>query len=535
MKGVGTVKPRMMKFAAKFAAFGFLMAAAHTAQAGASDVKVSLALNKSVYLLADANDKIEMTLEIENQGAGDVITSAGFSDRPFHLLLLLIDPNGKSIAATLLKLGDEHEGPNPRVLYDANGNPVQVEAVEILPGTANPTSSAYRLQHTTPNLREYYAMSLTGYYTVKAVIPFRTYNGVFQQIDGQFYALLGDTNFEGTLESNTVRFALVGDGDSDGYAYPVADSRVSAQTVADCDDRNAAVNPGATEILGNGLDDDCNPATPDVIISAPLPTGTIALHADLHTVGSGSKPGSSKEPIVGLPVRAFDRANPCVARYSASWHHYGSIWRSCIPAAIGLTNNAGDVSLAVAPGDYSVIGEYPPGSAFGDPDNTYLGVSAGGIASNTTTKKYLQVIVKSNGQKVPAKYTKKTGSELLIIEPEYIEWNGTEEIYPFVFDSVGEWSVTTSVEPPEGFVSDHKSLSAAVNSSLAAVQFTITDVGSKWVDTKVKHKIKHRGRSEVVQSKVGVKLSKALAKKKGKGPFGDADVPTVKPKKSKQP
>ena len=32
----------------------------------------------------------------------------------------------------------------------------------------------------------------------------------------------------------------------------------------DCDDTDSDVNPGATEILGNNVDDDCNPETPDV-------------------------------------------------------------------------------------------------------------------------------------------------------------------------------------------------------------------------------------------------------------------------------
>jgi len=51
------------------------------------------------------------------------------------------------------------------------------------------------------------------------------------------------------------------DLDGDGYGNPA--SAACAHPQLDCNDSNPAVNPGATEIPGNGIDDDCNPATPD--------------------------------------------------------------------------------------------------------------------------------------------------------------------------------------------------------------------------------------------------------------------------------
>jgi hypothetical protein len=143
--------------------------------------------------------------------------------------------------------------------------------------------------------------------------------------------------------------------------------------------------------------------------------------------------------------------------------------------------------------------------------------------------KQLQIIVNAKNEKVPAKYRRFAGSELLVIEPEYVEWDGTEELYPFVFDSVGDWSVTTAITPPEGFVADFPNLAEKVSSEVGAVQFTITDIGSRWIPTDVEFTITHKKQTRTMKDKVGIKLSKRLAEQKGISIYGEEDVPNEQP------
>jgi hypothetical protein len=65
-----------------------------------------------------------------------------------------------------------------------------------------------------------------------------------------------------------------GGGDVDGDGYTVSDG--------DCDDNDPNVNPGATEILDNGKDDDCNSSTPD-------------SSADLAIIASINEPRASNK------------------------------------------------------------------------------------------------------------------------------------------------------------------------------------------------------------------------------------------------
>jgi hypothetical protein len=258
----------------------------------------------------------------------------------------------------------------------------------------------------------------------------------------------------------------------------------------------------------------------------------IAISANKHTVGIGSHPGSTKDPLAGIGVCGYDKSEGSCARTTCggiSHQHYECIASGddtngpCTPVNCCTTDANGECTLNLPPGAYIVISADATKTTLPDP----LGVSASDLLCGELKQKHLQQIVKADGKKVPGKTLRRTGSELLVIEPEFIEWTGLQEFYPFVFESVGDWEVTTSVSPPKGFVTDYDSLSEQVVNEAEAVQFTITDFGSDWVPTEGKHTVSHRGRRQVILSRVGVRLASDLAQQKGLGRYGhvlDADV-----------
>ena len=255
-------------------------------------------------------------------------------------------------------------------------------------------------------------------------------------------------------------------------------------------------------------------------------TGTLFVKADLHTVGGAPTLDQQKNRSASMVTRAFDKSTgSCAATKGISWQNYADIYHNCEEYYQTQTDDLGKAIFNLPAGNYLVIGYYDNGTKDIEDDDIYIGNSVGEVSAGSSKESvYLQVINKVDNKKVPAKYRKFTGSDLLVIEPEYVEWSAESELYPFMFDSIGDWAVTTSVTPPEGFVADSDSLGAEVNSELEAVQFTITDIGSKWVGTKVKHKIKHKKQKEItVESEVGIKLTPELAAKKGLSIYGEDD------------
>jgi hypothetical protein len=127
----------------------------------------------------------------------------------------------------------------------------------------------------------------------------------------------------GTHTNTQADFDLDGKGDAcdidaDGDSYNVVGSVDPPAT--DCNDLDAAINPGRTEVSTNEKDDDCNPATPDklydIVVSALTGTmvgfaGTVNYDTWLPTAGGTATitakvvDGATRLPLATQPTITF--------------------------------------------------------------------------------------------------------------------------------------------------------------------------------------------------------------------------------------
>lgn len=262
---------------------------------------------------------------------------------------------------------------------------------------------------------------------------------------------------------------------------------------------------------------------------APLSQAFFQVTFLRHRVQTGTNPGSVKEPVVGARVNVYNETpGSCAATIGVRPQNYEAILNNCVSDASGITDSAGKSSVGVIAGDYVLIAK--DCLADGSCSAPYSGVATGKqgqiISAGQTINIPLQVIVRGNGTAVPAKTTVKTGSLLYIIEPEYIEWTNTQELYPFVFDAPdGAWDVTVSITPPEGFVADYQDLSTLVNNDYKVLQFTLTDIGSCWeCGTDVVLTILHNGKIIKEKHHIDTAMSANFAK------FKKLDIDDLKKK-----
>ncbi len=286
----------------------------------------------------------------------------------------------------------------------------------------------------------------------------------------------------------------------------------------------AAVDPTIVTFTAT---DECGNSTGETLDVKVDFGANIFVTAVRHTVGSGSHPGSTKEPLVDIEICAYDKSDGSCARTECggiSHQHYWCIAVGedtdgdgvidigpCQPVNCCTTDANGECTINLPPGDYIIISADATRQVLPDP----LGVSASDLLCGEVMQKHLQQIVTAAGRKLPGKTTRRTGSELLITEPEFVVWDDTMQPYPFIFESVGSWCVTTGVAPPDGFVSDSDSLNAAVSNEIQAVQFMITEVGSQLVRTETTFDLFHMGGRRLVESSVGIKLTPEYAVSRG--------------------
>ncbi len=269
---------------------------------------------------------------------------------------------------------------------------------------------------------------------------------------------------------------------------------------------------GTTTVTYTAVDDCGNTATATKEVTVRH-GANIEVRAYRYSVGHGSHPHANKQPLVGIETCAFDRSYGSCAQISCGGHsrpHYQCILDHCQPAACCTTGSNGRCTINLSPDQYLVIAD--------DENNELpdaLASTPQHLTCGETEIAYLFQVVRADGHKKPCKFTRLTGSELLVIEPEFIVWDSTEQLYPFVFDSVGDWGVTASVTPPEGFVADYNELSADVQTEVESVQFTITEVGSDLVPTETTFKVSHKGEQKLVRSNVGILLTPDYARSRG--------------------
>lgn len=440
-----------------FVAAVFLWAGVGFAQA-AAPLSVRLTFSKASYNLDDPNEKIGVTITLQNTSGNLVYTEENFSetDSYLHLQIKGPEPNGSLITATSTGGGS----PTPSVELPE----VIVKKLEVDWSANVPVVE----------LREYYKLTEPGQYKVLFRMPFVQY------------------------DSGRVRtYDYDGDNDPDDVA------------------------PSDAVIWSDPIESQIYYIT--LARAIPEKASNIRVTAQEYIFGEGTKPGVTKKPLTDIEVRLYKTSDIQAQKISPiNQKTYGAIaTNSLIPYKLAQKTSVPGEYLfeKVKKGDYLVLGcgnrvtDYKHmGSMIGADDSNW------GIAE---IKTHMILMTDNRGKKSPGKTKKLTGSELLIIEPEYVEWTSNQELYPFAFESSGDWGVTVAVAPPEGFVANRNSLADVVSSSLKALQFTITDVGSKWKATKVKYKVTHKGKTRNIESQVNVKLSKKMAKKKGVPEWGE--------------
>jgi hypothetical protein len=269
--------------------------------------------------------------------------------------------------------------------------------------------------------------------------------------------------------------------------------------------RNKLLNPASITLITIGIVLLALPAFAGY--SQDIPPATLNVFTSLHTVGNG---GSTKTGL-DVKLKIFDLAT---LSSPINPKDYGTIWNSGPGILPRIPILAGVVKIGGGNANW-----YPttyPGPtywvAIGETDSDYNGspVYVGKIIDQLVpggiTDINLQVILNSKGKITPATTAEIPGSMLLISQPEYLEFTGSEELFPIIYESIeGDWSSIVQADMPAGYVSTPGAQQASVSTSqIQALEFSVKETDNQAFDNfslkvdeksaRVAHHLLHKGK-----------------------------------------
>ena len=230
--------------------------------------------------------------------------------------------------------------------------------------------------------------------------------------------------------------------------------------------------------------------------------------AKLSSVCNGK--GSCKSPLSDVEVKVFNR-NDSVFQALFSKNPKGTEYMNVFEADAGLLGScvtAGTGRCVVGEeftGDYLVVVKFvdlQSGKTVysGKPKSSSDFVNGVAFKDFQVMKTYL----KSGG--IDFKGGSKTvvnGSYLEVLQPEYVVWFDSIQVYPFIFTSDSDWSVDVCLYVPQGYrVLEGDCTQVFLAGEAKEVVFTVQETSSPKPDFDASFSLTHKGKTQKVSKKI---------------------------------